>query len=198
MAALAGAYYVAAQAGYALQFTGSIAAVWPPVGLAMGVLYLGGLRWWPGVVIGDLLSNTWEAPLGTSIAVTVSNLAEADRGDTPVATDRAPARLDRITQVGGMLVALVPAIAITATVASLSPLQGVIHSDELLGVWRTLWLGDASGALVVLPLIRAGTRSALARRPHTGGRGDDRDRRRTERALSCRTPGNWSLSCSPR
>ena len=32
-------------------------------------------------------------------------------------------------------------------------LQGVIHSDELLRVWRTLWLGDASGALVVLPLI---------------------------------------------
>ena len=36
VAALAGAYYVAAQAGYALQFTGSIAAVWPPVGLAIG------------------------------------------------------------------------------------------------------------------------------------------------------------------
>ena len=155
VAALAGAYYVAAQAGYALQFTGSIAAVWPPVGLAIGVLYLGGLRWWPGVVMGDLLSNTWEAPLGTSIAVTVSNLAEVI-----VATlllwrlIGRHARLDRITQVGGMLLALVPAIAITATVASLSLLlQGVIQSDELLRVWRTLWLGDASGALVVLPLI---------------------------------------------
>ena len=51
VAAFAVAYYVVAQGGYALQFTGSITAIWPPVGLAVGVLYLGGLRWWPGAVI---------------------------------------------------------------------------------------------------------------------------------------------------
>ena len=57
VAALTGGYYLAAQVGYALQFTGSIAAIWPPVGLAVAVLYLGGLRWWPGIVIGDLLAS---------------------------------------------------------------------------------------------------------------------------------------------
>jgi signal transduction histidine kinase len=157
MAALAAAYYVVAQGGYALQFTGSIAAIWPPIGLAVGVLYLGGLRWWPGVVIGDLLSNTWQAPTGTTVAVTVSNLAEV-----LVATlllwrlIGRRAQLDRLDQVGRMLIAIVPSVAITATVGSLSLLaDGVIHSHELLSVWRTLWLGDASGALVVLPLILA-------------------------------------------
>ena len=157
VAALAAVYYVAAKGGYALQFTGSIAAIWPPVGLAVGVLYLGGLRWWPGAVIGDLLSNTWTAPLGTTLAVTAANLAEI-----LVATlllwrlIGRRAQLDRLDQVGGMLVAIAPAVAISATVGSLSLLaDGVIHSHELASVWRTLWLGDASGALIVLPLILA-------------------------------------------
>ena len=157
VAALAAAYYVAAKGGYALQFTGSIAAIWPPVGLAVGVLYLGGLRWWPGAVIGDLLSNTWTAPLGTSLAVTAANLAEI-----LVATlllwrlIGRRAQLDRLDQIGGMLAAIAPAVAISATVGSLSLLaEGVIHRNDLASVWRTLWLGDASGALVVLPLILA-------------------------------------------
>ena len=157
MAGLAAVYYVAAKGGYALQYTGSIAAIWPPVGLAVGVLYLGGLRWWPGAVIGDLVSNTWTAPLGTTFAVTAANLAEI-----LVATlllwrlIGRRAQLDRIDQVGGMLVAVAPAVAISATVGSLSLLaDGVIHGHELASVWRTLWLGDASGALVVLPLILA-------------------------------------------
>jgi signal transduction histidine kinase len=157
VAGLAAAYYVAAKGGYALQFTGSIAAIWPPVGLAVGVLYLGGLRWWPGAVIGDLLSNTWTAPLGTTLAVTAANLAEI-----LVATlllwrlVGRRAQLDRLDQVGGMLAAIVPAVAISATVGSLSLLaDGVIHRHELASVWRTLWLGDASGALIVLPLILA-------------------------------------------
>jgi len=157
VAALAAVYYVAAKGGYALQFTGSITAIWPPVGLAVAVLYLGGLRWWPGAVIGDLLSNTWTAPLGTTIAITAANLAEI-----LVATlllwwlVGRRAQLDRLDQVRGMLVAIAPAVAISATVGSLSLLaDGVIHSHELASVWRTLWLGDAAGALVVLPLILA-------------------------------------------
>jgi len=37
------------------------------VGIA--VLYLGGLRWWPGVLLGDLLSREWALlPFGTALA----------------------------------------------------------------------------------------------------------------------------------
>src|SRR5215467_12901873 len=63
VAAFSGGYVLAAHVGYALQFTGSIAAIWPPVGLAVAVLYLGGLRWWPGIVIGDLLASEGGSPL---------------------------------------------------------------------------------------------------------------------------------------
>src|SRR5262249_56505551 len=77
VAALTGGYYLAAQVGYSLQFTGTIAAIWPPVGLAVAVLYLGGLRWWPGIVIGDLLSSEGGSPLATELVIAGANLAEA-------------------------------------------------------------------------------------------------------------------------
>jgi signal transduction histidine kinase len=155
VAAFAGAYYIAAQGGYALQFTGSISAIWPPVGFAAAVLYLGGLRWAPGAVIGDLLSNNGASPLGTTIAVTVANLAEVTVMTLLLwRLIGRRAQLDTLAQVGRMLAAIAPAVAITATVATVALLvDGTIQSHEIPSIWRTIWIGDASGALVVLPLI---------------------------------------------
>ena len=155
VAAFAGAYYVAAQGGYALQFTGSISAIWPPVGFAAAVLYLGGLRWWPGAVIGDLLSNDGASPVGTTIAVTVANLAEVTVMTLLLwRLIGRRAQLDTLAQVGRTLAAIAPAVAITATVATVALLvDGTIQSHDIPSIWRTIWIGDASGALVVLPLI---------------------------------------------
>jgi hypothetical protein len=51
---IAGACYAFAEGGKALLLTGPAGAFWPAGGLAIAVLYLGGLRWWPGVLLGDL------------------------------------------------------------------------------------------------------------------------------------------------
>src|SRR6478736_4735939 len=79
VAALAVLYYGAAQVGYALDFAGPVAAiVWLPVGVGVSFLYLGGLRFWPGVLIGDLLANDYAAlPLGSALAQTTGNVLEA-------------------------------------------------------------------------------------------------------------------------
>jgi signal transduction histidine kinase len=155
VAALTAGYYLAAQVGYALQFTGSIAAIWPPVGLAVGVLYLGGLRWWPGVAAGDLLASEGGSPLETELVITAANIAEA-----VVATVLLwrlvgrRAGLDRLDQIGWMLVAIATATAISATVGAITLLiEGTIDSNEVAKIWRTIWIGDSTGALVVLPLI---------------------------------------------
>jgi signal transduction histidine kinase len=155
VAAFAGAYWVAAQGGYALQFTGSISAIWPPVGFAAAVLYLGGLRWWPGAVIGDLLSNNGASPVGTTTAVTLANLAEVTVMTLLLwRLIGRRAQLDTLAQVGRTLAAIAPAVAITATVATVALLiDGTIQSHEIPSIWRTIWIGDASGSLVVLPLI---------------------------------------------
>src|SRR3954471_9817192 len=56
--ALAAVYYGAARVGQTLRYTASVSAIWPPAGLGIAVLYLWGLRWWPGVLLGELLVNS--------------------------------------------------------------------------------------------------------------------------------------------
>src|SRR2546427_426155 len=62
--------------------------------------------------------------------------------------------IDRATQVAGMIGAVETATAISASAGTLSMLAGdVIALSEAPTFWRTWWLGDASGAIVVLPLV---------------------------------------------
>ena len=56
VALVAVAYYLAGRIGLELAYLdGAVAALWPPAGLGLAVLFLYGLRLWPGIVIGDLL-----------------------------------------------------------------------------------------------------------------------------------------------
>jgi signal transduction histidine kinase len=154
--ALAALYRGAAEIGYALQFAGPVGAImWLPVGIGVAFLYLGGLRYWPGVVIGDLLANDYAAlPLGSAFGQTAGNILEVL---VITVLLRALAPRDRplasVKGLGMMLLAIFAGTTVSATIGSLSLLAGdVIDGAELARVWRTWWLGDASGALVVLPL----------------------------------------------
>jgi hypothetical protein len=50
----------AAKPGLSFAFaTPSVTAIWPPTGLALAALVLGGYRLWPGVAIGALLASSW-------------------------------------------------------------------------------------------------------------------------------------------
>src|SRR6476619_6486941 len=76
--ALGGAYYGSAKIGYALDITGPVASIiWLPVGVGIAFLYLGGLRFAPGIVLGDLLANDYSTlPVGSALAQTVGNVLE--------------------------------------------------------------------------------------------------------------------------
>src|SRR6185437_12036290 len=75
---LAALYYGSAKLGYELGFSGPVAAiVWLPVGVGISYLYLRGLAFWPGIVLGDLLANDYiKLPVGTALAQTVGNVLE--------------------------------------------------------------------------------------------------------------------------
>ena len=147
--ALAALYYGAAHIGYALEVAGPVGAiVWLPVGVGVAFLYLGGLRFWPGVLVGDLLVNDYSAlPLGTALGQTCGNVLEV----LTVAflmrrlTD---APLSSVRGLGRMLVAIVAGCVVSATIGTLCSLLGdVIAGSDVPKVWRTWWLGDACGAL---------------------------------------------------
>jgi signal transduction histidine kinase len=157
---LGAAYYGAAKVGQTLRYTASVSAIWPPVGLGIAALYLGGIRWWPGVLLGEILANgelllDGTVPIGSLLGQQTGNMAEVIVGALLLRRLLGPnAALDRVEQVGRMLVALLIATAISATAGTISMVAGgVVNGSDAPGFWRTWWLGDTSGALVVLPLI---------------------------------------------
>jgi len=169
VALLAALYYGSAKVGYELGFSGPVAAiVWLPVGVGIAYLYLRGLEFWPGVLLGDLLANDYmRLPVGTALAQTVGNVLEVLLAAYLL---RRAARSGYLLGRVDGLVRLLPPVAlatmVSATVGTLaSRIGGVIGSDAFLTVWRTWWLGDACGALVVVPLALAWSRprSTLSR-----------------------------------
>jgi signal transduction histidine kinase len=156
--AVAAVYYGAAQLGYALDFAGPVAAIlWLPAGVGIAFLYLGGLRYWPGVVVGDLLANNYSSlPVGSAIGQTAGNMLEMlvaaallhrlCRGDP----------LGGVRALGGLLIAIGAGTAVSATIGPLSLLLGgVVAGSDMWDVCRTWWIGDFAGALVVVPLATA-------------------------------------------
>jgi signal transduction histidine kinase len=167
---LAAAYYGAAKLGQTLRYTASVAAIWPPAGVGIAALYLWGIRWWPGVLLGELVVNgellvdDTALPLGSLLGQQAGNMAEIIVGALLLRRFIGPrAALDRVDEVGGMLVALGIAVAISASVGTLSMLAGdVIGRSEIATFWRTWFLGDLAGALVVVPAALAWIRRASA------------------------------------
>src|ERR671932_1873581 len=67
-------YYLAGRIGLELAYLdGAVAALWPPAGVGLAILFLLGIRMWPGIVIGDLLLGDFSTPLGTVLAQTAGN-----------------------------------------------------------------------------------------------------------------------------
>jgi signal transduction histidine kinase len=163
---LAAAYYGAAKLGQTLRYTASVSAIWPPAGLGIAALYVWGMRWWPGVLLaecvvnGELLLDDGAFPLGSLLGQQAGNMAEIVVGALLLRQLVGPgAAMDRVEQVGGMLLAVGGATAISATVGTVSMVAGgVVDESGAAELWRTWWLADTSGGLVVLPLILAWAR----------------------------------------
>jgi signal transduction histidine kinase len=160
---VAAAYYAAAKLGQTLRYTASVSAIWPPAGFGIAALYLWGLRWWPGVLLaefvvnGELLLDDETFPIGSLLGQQAGNMAEIVVGTLLLRRlIGRNAAMDRVEQVGGMLVAVGIATAISATAGTVAMLAGgVVDESGAAEFWRTWWLADSSGALVVLPLMLA-------------------------------------------
>jgi signal transduction histidine kinase len=172
--ALAAAYYGAAKAGQALQYTASVSAIWPPAGLGIAALYLWGLRWWPGIFLGDLVVNLElllghnSLPAAALVGQQLGNMAEIVVGAALMRRLIGPrADLDRVEQVTGMFAALALGTAISAAAGTISMLgTGVISVSQSPTFLRTWWLGDLSGALIVVPFMVVWARAPLATLRH--------------------------------
>ena len=152
--AIAAVYYGAAKLGLSLAFaTSSVTAVWPPTGIALAALVLWGYRFWPGVALGAFLANSWTGiPIYTVLGITVGNTLEALVGAYLLRRFAGfRPSLERVRDVIALAVAGgVVSTIVSATVGVTSLIVGgEITADHFGSVWRTWWLGDMGGDLVV-------------------------------------------------
>jgi signal transduction histidine kinase len=159
IALVAAAYYGSARLGYELSFSGPVAAiVWLPAGVGIAALSVGGLGLWPGILVGDLLANDYSTlPLGAAFAQTAGNVLEVVIAAALVRRlSRRGPPLDTVGGVASIVGAIAAGTAVSATIGVSANLAwNVVSIDEVPLVWRTWWLGDASGALIVVPLALA-------------------------------------------
>jgi len=156
LAVVAVAYYVAGRIGLELAYLdGAVAALWPPAGLGLAVLFLYGVRLWPAIVIGDLLLGDYSTPLGTVLAQTLGNTLAVVVGALLLRRlTGGRGGLERVADVVSFVGCALVTALISAAFGPLSLRAGdVISAGELGRVFRTWTLGDCAGVLVVAPVI---------------------------------------------
>ena len=155
------AYFSAGKLGLSLAFVHpSATAVWPPSGIALAALLLLGLRMWPAIFLGAFLVNLNTAgTVFTSLGIATGNTLEAVLGAfliiryaSGVQVFQQPWSVFRF-----IFLAAVVSTIVSATVGSATLLgSGLAEPSHFRSIWLTWWLGDATGIIVVTPLLLLG------------------------------------------
>jgi putative nucleotidyltransferase with HDIG domain len=147
---------------------GHVTAIYPPVGFAVGVLLLRGRRVWPGIFLGQFLSNTWTFfdpsnlavaafTLLVGLAMSAGAVLQAIVGASLLAKDKGDRYpFDSVGRVlafasSGCLACLISA---TSGVTSLTAGR-IVAWSQWPYTWATWYLGDLNGFLLITPVMLA-------------------------------------------
>jgi PAS domain S-box-containing protein len=158
LAIVAVAYFLLAKLGLQLaSINPSASPIWPPTGVALAAVLLGGLRIWPAIFAGAFAANaTTAGTLETSAVIAVGNTLEGVVGGYLIArwcggtgAFATPARVAKFA----IVCAGVPTIISASIGVSTLCVAGFADWANFIPIWITWWLGDAAGAVVVTPVI---------------------------------------------
>ncbi len=150
-------YFIAGKFGLMLaSLHVSASPVWPPAGIALAALLVLGYRAWPAIFVGAFLVNvTTAGNVATSLAIASGNTLEAVcgawlvnrfAGGTTV-FDR-PQGVFKFALAAAVSTIIGPAFGVTSLA-----LAGFADWANYGAIWLTWWLGDATGDLLIAPLI---------------------------------------------
>ena len=154
-----GAYFATAKLGLQLASAHpSITAVWPPTGISLAALLIWGYRFWPGIALGAALANTFtgDVPAVAVLGITIGNTLEALTGAYLLRWAGFRPQLDRVRDVLALVVlaaGLSTMVSATIGVTSLWIGNQIESAGDLPSAWRTWWLGDMGGDLLVAPVL---------------------------------------------
>ncbi len=148
-------------------------AVWPPSGIALATVLFFGPRAWPGVWFGAFLANLWDfflnvdpvtlAPhVGVSSGIATGSTLQTLAGAALL--HRWAAGTEFLNGPRRVFAFIAIALSVCTVAASLGVaslwLGGFVPGSAAGAIWWTWWLGDATGIVLVTPLLLA-----WARRP---------------------------------
>ncbi len=166
-------YLITAKLGLMLSYPGTNASpIWAPTGIAIAFTLLLGYRIWPGIAIGAFAANfiflsNLNLPLPTSV---VGSLATAS-GNTlealaAVFLIRRFSKADNVFEqtsdiIKFILLGALISTTISATIGTSTISFSSGNWDHFSSIWLTWWLGDAMGALLIVPLILSYSKQEL-------------------------------------
>ncbi len=158
-AVLAFVYYALARAGFVVQSPGINASpFWPPSGVALAALLVFGIRLWPGIAAGALLTNLLTLPLSGSGLLASCAIAAGATLEQVVAwalfsrlTDNRRS-FERIKDVYWFVAVAAGSCTVASTIGVPAlGWAGIIPTRTLGSAWSTWWLGNVAGMLVLAP-----------------------------------------------
>lgn len=155
--ALIALYHLATRLGLFLQGSyGGLTPLWPASGIALALLWRGGWKWAPVIVIGEIINATWlQQPLLAGINGGLAQLLEASIAVTLLRRTAVTPNFDSTRELC-LFIILACMLAPVAS-ASLGALglwgMDIITTAQIANAWFTWWLGDAMGILVVTPFV---------------------------------------------
>ena len=153
---LALVYIISAKIGLLLAFEQeNICAVWPPSGIALAAILFGGLRLWPGVFIGAFVVNLYIAlSVSVSLSVAVGSTLEAVIAGYFILRFASANPFSKTIQTVIFILAFFGSALISASIGIGSLLVAdLINQQQFLLLWKTWWMGDFVGGLIVTPFI---------------------------------------------
>jgi hypothetical protein len=156
---------------------GYASPIFPPAGIAVAGMLIGGSATLPWTFLGSFLLNVWigysagdrfdEISVAAAIVIAAASALQAAGGGSVLRRAVGyPTRLDNGRELSRFLL-LSPTFCLTSATLSLGGLLalGVVELPELATSWISWWIGDTLGVLLVLPLmlVTAGEPRALWR-----------------------------------
>jgi CHASE1-domain containing sensor protein len=187
VAILAALYVLTGKLGLLLAVPpGYATIIWPPSGIALGMLLTGGSRLWPGVFLGSFLLNAhhsgafsdadWaSARMAAAAGIALGSTLQALLGRALIARFVGlPLQLNSFGDIARLLALAGPVACVMAASVGVGTLwmAGIVTPADLARNWLAWWSGDTLGVLVFMPLVLLGpgSRNQLSWRASRIGR----------------------------